>query len=113
MTKIIFYLTFCLSFQSCAVNKETDESLSGRWCLIDKTQLNYPTINFGRDSIAIFSSKMDTVYYFKYYKKNNYLCLVQPNGNIIKERILYFNEDSLTFKSLLENSKLQEYIRCK
>ena len=108
MKKIILGVIVFVFIQSCTVNK----SIVGKWCLDDKTQLNYPVITFGIDSIAVFSSKMDTVYSFKYYKKNNYLHLVQPTGQIIKEEILYLNKDSLVLKSLMENKVLQKYTKC-
>lgn len=108
MKIIILGVIGFIFIQSCTVNK----SLVGKWCLNDNTHLNYPTITFGIDSIAVFSSKMDTVYSFKYYKKNNYLHLVQPTGEVIKEKILYLNKDSLVFKSLIENKTLQKYTKC-
>jgi len=110
MKKII--LGVVVFMQSCTVNKDLHKSFVGKWCLNDKTQLNYPVINFGTDSIAVFSSKMDTVYSFKYYKKENYLHLVQPTGNVIKEKILYLSKDSLVFKSLMENKAPQKYTKC-
>ena len=109
MKKAILGVMVFVFIQSCSVNK----SIVGEWCLDDNTQLNYPVIKFGVDSIAVFSSKMDTVYSFKYYKKGDYLHLVQPTGNIAKEKILYISKDSLVFKSLIENKTPQRYIKCK
>jgi len=112
MRKFILYVTVFIITQSCFVYKKPNNEIIGKWCLLNKYQLNYPKINFYKDSIAIFESKMDTVYSYKYYLKGKWLYLIQPNGRENKNKILFINKDSLVFTSLIENKNKQVYKRC-
>lgn len=87
------------------------ESIIGRWCLT-VNQTNYPSITFREDSLSIFDSRGDTVYWFKYYVKEPYLYLVQPNHEVKKNKILKLSSDSLIFETLLEHRIRQSYYRC-
>lgn len=100
---------------SCNTTKKIEgrsDTIIGRWCLLNPNQLNYPTLTFGMDSIAIFSSKMDTVYSFKYFVEGNYLNLVQPSTKVNRDRILKLTSDSLILETLLEHKIKQVYYKC-
>lgn len=113
MKRFLLYLSVLLLLHSCFLYKTRFTStIIGRWCLVNTSQINYPKISFNKDSIAVFESRMDTVYSFKYYIKKRYLILTQSNGKIIKNKIIFLNNDSLVFRSLIENKNIQVYIKC-
>jgi len=88
--------------------KIENTEILGEWLLIKK-QINYPMLTFNKDSNAIFSSMGDTVYRFKYYVKDSQLVLRDINGVMSKNVILKLDRDSLIFKSLIKNMKIQSY----
>lgn len=114
MKKVIVIILF-LFLNSCGVSKKNNPKLVivGKWCLVDKKSINYPTITFDNEGIAIFTSKMDTVYSYKYFIKNDELNLIQPSRKVNVDKIIKISKDSLVLKSLLENKKEQIYYRCK
>ena len=114
MKQLVIMVSVILIIFSCVSTKETgkENMLLGNWCLESVKQLNYPIITFKADSIAIFSSKMDTVYSFKYYQKDDFLNIVQSNNDIIKAKINFISKDSLVFETLLENNFKQIYHKC-
>lgn len=112
---MLFFVGIGVMFASCfliATSRSNSAKLVGRWCLIDN-QINYPTLTFQSDSLAIFGSRGDTVYRFKYYVKAQTLYLIRPEGEIVQNKILNISNDSLRFESLLENKTVQAYYKCK
>lgn len=109
---IIIFVFTCSSYIAPEKTPDKDYSIIGRWCLITN-EINYPSLTFGNDSIAIFDSKMDTLYSFKYYVNGDNLNLFQPNGDTNEYRILKLTKDSLRFGTLLEHKVEQIYYRCK
>ena len=108
-------IIFGLLFGSCGTLQKIENGNStivGKWCL-GSNEINYPTVTFGTNSMAVFSSRMDTVYTFRYYVQSNKLNLVQPTREINKDRILKLTKDSLVFETLLEHKTKQVYYRCK
>lgn len=113
--KVVVFFLAVIMIMSCAIAKPASKGISneliGRWCLT-KNQTNYPTLVFEHDSLAVFESRADTVYGFKYYVIDRSLYLIQPTGKIEQNKILTFTKDSLSFESLLENKAVQMYYRC-
>ena len=87
--------------------------MKGKWELKDnKNQINYPILYFKEDSTAIFTSRADTVYRFKYSFKNDYIILKNTfTPEITEWKILRLSNDELVFKSLLEHKDKQVYKR--
>lgn len=112
MKNVFIIIAILLSCNTTKKIKGGSDTIIGRWCLLNSNQLNYPTLTFGADSIAIFSSKMDTVYSFKYFVQGNYLNLVQPSTRVNKDRILKLTSDSLILETLLEHKINQVYYKC-
>ncbi len=113
--RILFFVGISVLFASCftmATSKSNSTKLVCRWCLIGN-QLNYPTLTFQNDSLAVFGSRGDTVFRFKYYIKSQNLYLIRPEGEIVQNKILHLSNDSLRLESLLENKTVQVYYRCK
>lgn len=113
MRFIILYILLTLS---CTPTKNIQKNILskniiGRWCLT-VNQTNYPSITFREDSLAIFDSRGDTVYRFKYYLSESDLFLVQPTSEVRKNHILSLTKDSLIFETLLEHNTRQSYYKC-
>lgn len=111
MKNIIFIITIVCCACSTPVHEKSSD-IYGKWCLTTD-QINYPEIRFSSDSIAIFSSKMDTTYRYKYYVDDSYLYIIQLNLSTQKNRILQLTRDSLVFESLMEIHQRQVYLKCK
>src|SRR5262245_59219974 len=110
--KYILILTFIYSCMSPRQNKQEirPSELSGTYCLVSK-QVNYPSISFKKDSIAIFTSLGDTIYYFKFYVNYDKLFLINKD-KLIENRILKLSNDSLIFENLVDDNTKQIYYRC-
>lgn len=115
MKRTVFTIFTLLLLNGCIQNKvfNYEENIIGYWCL-NSEDLNYPSIIFNEDSSAIFNSHIDTVYTFKYFVEKNYLHIYRSNKNgTDKYEILYLDDDSLVFNTLIEKDKKQIYLRCR
>ena len=107
--KIIFLLAFFLDGCGLKEQKE-DGKLLGKWELNEKKfQVNYPILYFNSDSTAIFTSRGDTIYRFKYSLMSENLTLKDLNGVETVWKISKFDGKQLVFEKLFENSKAQRY----
>lgn len=106
----IFFISF-LFFEGCSVTapKESKKIL-GKWELTEKEfQVNYPILYFNTDSTAMFTSRGDTIYQFKYFLKSENLILKDLDGKESTWKISVLNEKELVFDKLFENIKPQHY----
>jgi len=110
LTCCILFLLSC-SYLRISNPTKSDKRIVGRWCLTTN-QTNYPSITFRNDSLSIFDSRGDTIYWFKYYVSNSVLWLIQPNGELNGNRIMKLSKDSLIFETLLEHQVKQSYFKC-
>ncbi len=107
-----------LTNQSIMLRQHNSDSsnIVGNWCLIPSVlyqyQLNYDKITFYKDSISVLSSRMDTVYGYKYYLHGNSIYFKTTNTNVSEYKIKKLTHDTLVFNSLFENSAEQIYYRC-
>lgn len=106
-----------LYLQSCNLNHKRlknrqNKSIKGYWILKNQKVINYPSLEFKKDSLAIFFSRGDTIYRFKYFVKGSYLTLTN-NFNSEKEsyEIIQLDNDNLIFASLREKKEKQHYKR--
>lgn len=107
--KITFLFTFMVAGCSITAQKE-NRKLLGKWELTEKNfQVNYPVLYFNSDSIAIFTSRGDTIYRFKYFIKSENLILKDLNGIETEWIISKLDNNQLVFEKLFENSKEQHY----
>ncbi len=111
LIKIIFLLTFL--FDGCSSNAQKEnKKLIGKWELNEKEfQVNYPILYFNSDSTAIFTSRGDTIYRFKYLFKSETLFLKDLNCKETSWKINKLNNEQLVFEKLFENLKPQYYIK--
>lgn len=86
------------------------KQILGEW-ILKENQINYPSLEFNADSSAVFTSRADTLYRFRFVVKGDSLILTDINNNISVNRIKTLNETELTFCQLLEHDKEQAYRR--
>ena len=90
----------------------TQADLLGTW-LLNKEQVNYPTLDFYPDSTAIFGSYCDTIYRFTYKTLGDTLVLKDLNDNVRYNRIKIINDSVLVFYNLIDLNEEQVYRRRK
>jgi hypothetical protein len=84
--------------------------LLGEWTL-SKNEINYPSLTFNADSIAVFTSMADTIYRFKYSIKNN-LIILKDIYNVERiNKVKMLNHHELIFYNLLTQNTEQIYRR--
>ncbi len=108
------FIIISVGLTSCkAQNKQLEsKDIMGKWSLTTDN-INYPQLTFLKDSSAIFTSRGDTVYRFKYYIKSSDLILKDINNVTSKDKIIKLNQDSLVFETLRVNKQPQRYFRKK
>lgn len=110
--RTILYFVFFL-FGSCNstnnLKEITNSDIIGCWKLKDNG-VSYTFLNFSKDSTAIFGSKADTVYRFKYWVKDNFLML-EDNSKTFKCPITHFTTNTFSFMDLIVNQKELKYFR--
>jgi hypothetical protein len=109
-----YYLSVCSLFIIACCPKDhkifNGQNIYGSWYL-HSSLINYPELTFSVDSIAIFKSRGDTVYRFRFYTKNDTLFLTDFFKKRATAKILTLSQDSLIFETLLENNSIQRYSR--
>jgi len=106
----IFFISF-LFFEGCSVTvSKENKKILGKWELTEEEfQVNYPILYFNTDSTAMFTSRGDTIYRFKYLLKSESLILKDLDDKESTWKISVLNEKELVFDKLFENIKLQHY----
>jgi hypothetical protein len=108
---IMIYFLLIFSCVKKKVIKETD--IVGYWEL-EKSyldQINYPSIIFKSGGNAIFTSRGDTIYRYKYSLSSDTLTMVDINSLVYKTKIIKLDSSVLIFSSLLTNTDKQVYQR--
>jgi hypothetical protein len=112
--KVAFVLVL-VSIISCGPRQEATRyngrDILGVWKLKDKEQLNYPTLDFKPDSIAILTSRGDTVYRWKYLVQGDSLILFDVYNAKKAIRIDHLDSVKLVFNDLLEEKGKQLYFK--
>lgn len=109
--KILLLLVCCFFTRSYA---GFNTKLVGTWVLVDKTAINYPEIAFNKNAMAIFFSKGDTIYRYKYeLQENGTIELTDNKDNKYINAIIKFDNDSLMFDGLPNQKGKQLYIKKK
>jgi hypothetical protein len=108
---IVFLLMPPCAF-SFAKNKN-NKLIFGKWILSNnkKLQVNYPILYFNTDSTAIFCSRGDTIYRFKYKIYKKCLILIDINGIETRCPIKEISCQNLVFFNLLKHKTIQYYRR--
>jgi hypothetical protein len=107
----ILVVIFSCTVKHSNVNKTL---ILGTWNLSSyNNSINYVQISFYEDSLAIFRSKADTIYRFKFYVEKNCLHIKSNNGNKEYYLINKLDSEKLVFNSLRENKSVQTYKKLK
>ncbi len=112
---VLFALCFLIGCGSMSKNSfVSSEKLFGEWVLENETHaINYPKIEFAADSTALFFSRGDTIYRFKFQVKSDNLYLTDIFGKEETYRVIGITDDQLIFSSLREKKVKQVYKRLK
>lgn len=89
----------------------SEDMLYGEWELVGKEQVNYPNIEFLKDSSAVLHSQADTIYRFTFFIRNDSLVLVDINGNKHVNKICELNDKTVVLDGIADVHEKQTYKR--
>ena len=112
----IYILITLFTLPACAPQKKhniivSEDMLYGEWELVGKEQVNYPNIEFLKDSSAILHSQADTIYRFTFFIRNDSLVLVDINGNKHVNKICELNDKTVVLDGIADVHEKQTYKR--
>ena len=112
----IYILITLFTLPACAPQKKhniivSEDMLYGEWELVEKEQVNYPNIEFLKDSSAVRHSQADTIYRFTFFIRNDSLVLVDINGNKHVNKICELNDKTVVLDGIADVHEKQTYKR--
>ena len=112
----IYILITLFTLPACAPQKKhniivSEDMLYGEWELVGKEQVNYPNIEFLKDSSAVLHSQADTIYRFTFFIQNDSLVLVDINGNKHVNKICELNDKTVVLDGIADVHEKQTYKR--
>lgn len=112
----IYILITLFTLPACAPQKKhniivSEDMLYGEWELVEKEQVNYPNIEFLKDSSAVLYSQADTIYRFTFFLRNDSLVLVDINGNKHVNKICELNDKTVVLDGIADVHEKQTYKR--
>ena len=112
----IYILITLFTVPACAPQKKhniivSEDMLYGEWELVEKEQVNYPNIEFLKDSSAVLHSQADTIYRFTFFIRNDSLVLVDINGNKHVNKICELNDKTVVLDGIADVHEKQTYKR--
>lgn len=112
----IYILITLFTLPACAPQKKhniivSEDMLYGEWELVEKEQVNYPNIEFLKDSSAVLYSQADTIYRFTFFILNDSLVLVDINGNKHVNKICELNDKTVVLDGIADVHEKQTYKR--
>ena len=112
----IYILITLFTLLACAPQKKhniivSEDMLYGEWELVGKEQVNYPNIEFLKDSSAVLHSQADTIYRFTFFIRNDPLVLVDINGNKHVNKICELNDKTVVLDGIADVHEKQTYKR--
>ena len=112
----IYILITLFTLPTCAPQKKhniivSEDMLYGEWELVEKEQVNYPNIEFLKDSSAVLHSQADTIYRFTFFIRNDSLVLVDINGNKHVNKICELNDKTVVLDGIADVHEKQTYKR--
>lgn len=110
----IYILITLFTLLACAPQKKhniivSEDMLYGEWELVGKEQVNYPNIEFLKDSSAVLHSQADTIYRFTFFIRNDSLVLVDINGNKHVNKICELNDKTVVLDGIADVHEKQTY----
>ena len=112
----IYILITLFTLLACAPQKKhniivSKDMLYGEWELVGKEQVNYPNIEFLKDSSAVLHSQADTIYRFTFFIRNDSLVRVDINGNKHVNKICELNDKTVVLDGIADVHEKQTYKR--
>lgn len=112
----IYILITLFTLLACAPQKKhniivSEDMLYGEWELVGKEQVNYPNIEFLKDSSAVLHSQADTIYRFTFFIRNDSLVLVDINGSKHVNKICELNDKTVVLDGIADVHEKQTYKR--
>lgn len=112
----IYILITLFTLPACAPQKKhniivSEDMLYGEWELVGKEQVNYPNIEFLKNSSAVLHSQADTIYRFTFFIRNDSLVLVDINGNKHVNKICELNDKTVVLDGIADVHEKQTYKR--
>lgn len=112
----IYILITLFTLPACTPQKKhniivSEDMLYGEWELVGKEQVNYPNIEFLKDSSAVLHSQADTIYRFTFFIRNDSLVLVDINGNKHVNKICELNDKTVVLDGIADVHEKQTYKR--
>lgn len=112
----IYILITLFTLPACTPQKKhniivSEDMLYGEWELVGKEQVNYPNIEFLKDSSAVLHSQADTIYRFTFFIRNDSLVLVDINGNKHINKICELNDKTVVLDGIADVHEKQTYKR--
>ena len=112
----IYILITLFTLPACAPQKKhniivSEDMLYGEWELVGKEQVNYPNIEFLKDSSAVLHSQADTIYRFTFFIRKDTLVLVDINGNKHVNKICELNDKTVVLDGIADVHEKQTYKR--
>ena len=112
----IYILITLFTLPACAPQKKhniivSEDMLYGEWELVGKEQVNYPNMEFLKDSSAVLYSQADTIYRFTFFIRNDSLVLVDINGNKHVNKICELNDKTVVLDGIADVHEKQTYKR--
>lgn len=112
----IYILITLFTLPACAPQKKhniivSEDMLYGEWELVGKEQVNYPNIEFLKDSSVVLHSQADTIYRFTFFLRNDSLVLVDINGNKHVNKICELNDKTVVLDGIADVHEKQTYKR--
>jgi len=71
--------------------------------------IEYGTIEFKKDSYSVVSSRIDTIFRYKYWVADGYLTLVDEKNDTTRDKILTLNNSLLYLESLRKSKEIHRY----
>ena len=112
----IYILITLFTLPACAPQKKhniivSEDMLYGEWELVEKEQVNYPNIEFLKDSSAVLYSQADTIYRYTFFIRNDSLVLVDINGYKHVNKICELNDKTVVLDGIADVHEKQTYKR--
>ena len=101
---LIFFLC------SCSTKQIAKDDILGEWKLQSKdSQINYPSVSFDKDSLAVLTSRADTIYHYHYRMGDNSIIFKDLDGKESEFKIFELNDSTLIFENLFGHKEKQVY----
>lgn len=117
--KLILFILWGLLVAGCSPNGPEyvpvkDAFIKGEWKNVDETAVFYRTLTF-TDSSAVFTSRGDTIYRFKYYldPASRTLWLTDAFNKKLSAKVVKSDKDSLVLDRLWELNTKQRFFKAK